>query len=72
MRDVEDFSETFCLKSIKSSQFGFVEPETMMNGKFPVHKIQFGHPSVSLGDQFVCEVLQNNSSSIFGRDTIHS
>ena len=24
MRDVEDFSETFCLKSIESSQFGFV------------------------------------------------
>ena len=26
MRDVEDFSETFCLKSIETSQFGLVEP----------------------------------------------
>ena len=41
-------------------------PETMMNGKFPVQKIQFDHPSVSLGDQFVCEVLHNNSFSTSG------
>ena len=40
--------------------------------QFPVQKIQFDHPSVSLGDQFVCEVLHNNSSSSSGRDTIHS
>ena len=46
-------------------------PETMMNGKFPVQKIAFDHPSVSLGDQFVYEVLHNNSSATFGRDTIH-
>ena len=47
-------------------------PETMMNGKFPVQKIQFDHPSALLGDQFVCEVLHNNSSSTSGRDTSHS
>ena len=47
-------------------------PETMMSGKFPAQKILFDHPNVSLGDQFACEVLHNNSFATFGRDAIHS
>ena len=40
--------------------------ETMMSGKYPAPKIHFDHPSVSLGDQFACKVLHNNSSATFG------
>ena len=65
-------STTLQKPSHESSMSQIWPPETMMNGKFPVQKIQFDHPSVSLGDQFVCEVLHNNSSSSSGRDTIHS
>ena len=46
--------------------------ETMMSGKFPAQKILFDHPRVSLGDQFACEVVHNNSPATFGRDAIHS
>ena len=46
-------------------------PETMMSGKFLVQKIPFDHPSVSLADQFVYEVLPNNSSATFIRDTTY-
>ena len=46
-------------------------PETMMSGKFPVQKIPFDHPSVSLADQFVYEVLPNYLSATFMRDTTH-
>ena len=65
-------STTLQKPSRETSMSHIWPPETMINGKIPVQKIQFDHPSVWLGHQFVCEVLHNNSSSIFGMDTIHS
>ena len=56
----------------ESSMSQIWPPETMMDGNFLVQKIKFDHPSVSVGDQFVCEVLLTNSFSTSARATIHS
>lgn len=42
-----------------------------MCGKYPVQKIPFDHLSVSVGDEFVNEVVHNTSAAAFGSDTIH-